>query len=1092
MLELPSPLPTLSELQATHDIQPSPHLVARRLNSLARSFLALHAETASPDPLNWELDLCSATLFSVYAVCLDSSSAIARATLARCARLGGFNIVLPFSPSASAASATVSASKLSSQDPHDAAGAHACIHILQQGSSATFHDAASAREYRDACHTLGRSSDALQVSDLLRDKALGKRKAMEPAHQDASLSQPVSSKHRYQSQLQTDQAYNAASRARIQQAQTLFSQAIQLDPFNWRAWAGLCDTGYGAASATKHLSASTLDRLYSNLVAKVQAPYIATEASLKSSPPFSNAHVEASPMVRKVSEDGANKKLKVSSEVPAVPPMPPLPVSAVRNGVPSKPTDKVTPPLPTTSASAVTATRLHPASRALSAAQTNTRHLEPVSAEKDNVKAVKVVDNATRPTRTTGVRTATVTAPTTTNARQLRSTRGNTGVSTAATTVSRSAAAPIRAGATSAAGSVSSTSSASSTSSMSSRATVSTARTAVSSRRVASGASAQSAARATAAKPTSASTTRTTSTTNGASVLPKRAITAATSRLATSGNQSRPGSAMSKASSTSAGGAGIPARTNGTLASSRTAAEAMRLKEEQHARAKLDSLTALREPIVQQLTSMAHQQAADSYVLALLAQLGEAYRLLRLCEGDKAAAVLMGCVQGETAVVEDGRTQVLRQNGHGSAASKAAASTEIDRLLDHQIKDSLLHHLLLARSYAECSQYASAEHHFGAVTKLNPFIASHMDVYSLVLFHLSREVKLSALAQHLAMVAPNTASTHIVVGNAFSLQKEHQTALVCFQRAAAAAPDYAYAYTLAGHEAHDLGLHDEAIAYFRSAIRCDRRHWNAWAGLGRVYLGLGEHEHAACKSLQQAIHLNASNHLLWDLVGWTFSLLNAPAKALECYDRAIELAPRTSVLTYLRRAELLLQHGDVDSSHRDLVCAHDLAPEEASVHILLAQSYMRLGGGSFCHIEGATAKAKASGVMILPEKFQAEISHHLSVAVDLDPTLLRLVKSICEGYKCLPGSKLVPNELSLMDSITIDESQPSAFAHMQRESSRLANSTAHHLVHVAPGALQPPPPDFASSLPTHNDASSWLHRANSSLDIVLHDTDVSI
>lgn len=1139
-LELPPSLPSLTELQATHSIQPSPHLIARRLVSLARSFLSLHQDDASLDPLDWELDLCSATFFAIYAVCLDPSSIVARRTLARCARIGGLNIVLPFSPSGSAASASVSAAKLSSQDPHDLAGAQACIHILQQGSAATFQDAGSAREYRDACRTLSRSSDAVQVADILQEKVLGKRKAIDVPAEEVALPQPISTQSRYLSQLQTDHGYHAASRDRIGEATSSFYKALEQDPFNWRAWAGLCDTGYGAGSANKHFNDSNLERLYTNLVMDVQTPYSSMESSLRASAPFSTEQPQSSSMVRKVSEDGSNKKLKVSSEVPPVPKLGPAAAA-----VTSKPVDKLTPPLPTTSASTVTATRLHPASRALSAAQTNTNHLEPMSTDQDDVKAAKVGTLATRPTRTTTVRTATMSDPATAqNGRQLRSTRGNASAPASGATA-RASAVPSRAGATSAAGSVSSTSSGSSASSLSSRTTVSTARTAISTRRVASAALSQAPSRGGTATTKTTPAAARAGTTNGTAPATKRIPAATATRTATSsttGSLSRPGSAMSKASSTSMSGPSSTTRTNSTLAPSRTAAEAMRQKEEDNARLKLAQLSALRETCLQQLTILAHQHAADRYVLALLAQVGEAYRLLRLCEGDKAAAVLsqplLPALRSASDVKVE-REQLRLDDPAEEGSLNNATTASVTGAIDLQIKDSLVHHLLLGRSYVECSQYASAETHFTAARKLNPFVASHMDVFSLVLFHLSREVKLSALAQHLAMVAPGTASTHIVVGNAFSLQKEHQTALVCFQRAAAAAPEYAYAYTLAGHEAHDLGLHDEAIAYFRSAIRCDRRHWNAWAGLGRVYLGIGEHEHAACKSLQQAIHINPSNHILWDLVGWTFSLVNAPAKALECYDRAIELAPSASVLTFLRRAELLLQHGDPESSHRDLVKAHDLAPEEASIHILLAQSYMRLGGGAFCHLESsgaggaggqgaakAGAALRASGVMVLPSAFQAEITHHLCVAIDLDPSLLRVVKSICEGYKTLPGSKLSihphdltsasfsQSHLSMAESGTYDhtdlegESQAvdsqmqmagghSGYGHQSysysRGSGMAVNSTPQHS-HMHAGIRVPA--DFASSHPPSGvyDSSSFLSMttpAHSGNDIVLEDAEVS-
>lgn len=39
-----------------------------------------------------------------------------------------------------------------------------------------------------------------------------------------------------------------------------------------------------------------------------------------------------------------------------------------------------------------------------------------------------------------------------------------------------------------------------------------------------------------------------------------------------------------------------------------------------------------------------------------------------------------------------------------------------------------------------------------------------------------------------------------VAGNCFSLQKEHENAIKFFQRAAQVNPNFAYAYTLLGHE----------------------------------------------------------------------------------------------------------------------------------------------------------------------------------------------------------------------------------------------------------------------------------------------------
>ena len=67
-----------------------------------------------------------------------------------------------------------------------------------------------------------------------------------------------------------------------------------------------------------------------------------------------------------------------------------------------------------------------------------------------------------------------------------------------------------------------------------------------------------------------------------------------------------------------------------------------------------------------------------------------------------------------------------------------------------------------------------------------------------------------------------------MVGNCFSLQKEHDTALKFFQRAIQLQPDFAYAYTLSGHEYSANDDFEKAMACYRSAIRLDERHYNAW------------------------------------------------------------------------------------------------------------------------------------------------------------------------------------------------------------------------------------------------------------------------
>lgn len=76
--------------------------------------------------------------------------------------------------------------------------------------------------------------------------------------------------------------------------------------------------------------------------------------------------------------------------------------------------------------------------------------------------------------------------------------------------------------------------------------------------------------------------------------------------------------------------------------------------------------------------------------------------------------------------------------------------------------------------------------------------------------------------------------TLIVVGNCFSLQKEHETALKYFSQAIKVDPNIAYAHTLSGHEYVANEDFEKARKCFNYALSVDMRHYNAWWGLGSI------------------------------------------------------------------------------------------------------------------------------------------------------------------------------------------------------------------------------------------------------------------
>lgn len=100
-------------------------------------------------------------------------------------------------------------------------------------------------------------------------------------------------------------------------------------------------------------------------------------------------------------------------------------------------------------------------------------------------------------------------------------------------------------------------------------------------------------------------------------------------------------------------------------------------------------------------------------------------------------------------------------------------------------------------------------------------------------------------------------------------------------------------------------------------------------------------------------------------------------------------------------------------AHEQLVQTLLLAPDEPTVHLELAKSYMRLGEGAFATIsstDGVTStgstQLRAKGNVVLPQRHAEAIAHHLCAAIDLEPRLAREIKAMGEGAKAaLRGAK---------------------------------------------------------------------------------------
>jgi anaphase-promoting complex subunit 3 len=104
-----------------------------------------------------------------------------------------------------------------------------------------------------------------------------------------------------------------------------------------------------------------------------------------------------------------------------------------------------------------------------------------------------------------------------------------------------------------------------------------------------------------------------------------------------------------------------------------------------------------------------------------------------------------------------------------------------------------------------------------------------MELFSTVLFHLSKEVELAYLAHEMVDLDWLAPQTWCVIGNSFASQHEHDQAIACFQRAIQLDPRFAYAYSLQGLEHVENEEYDKARQCFMNALRANRRLYHAWS-----------------------------------------------------------------------------------------------------------------------------------------------------------------------------------------------------------------------------------------------------------------------
>lgn len=297
-------------------------------------------------------------------------------------------------------------------------------------------------------------------------------------------------------------------------------------------------------------------------------------------------------------------------------------------------------------------------------------------------------------------------------------------------------------------------------------------------------------------------------------------------------------------------------------------------------------------------------------------------------------------------------------------------SIEAFKSLDDNIKSSPSILAKLGCAYYENGDYQDAALCFKDLRVIAPARVEGMELYSTCLWHLHKKTELSYLAHEIMDLDRLSPQAWCILANCFSLERQHDRALKCVGRAIQLHGDFAYAHTLEGHEYSANEEFEKAQTSFRNAIRVDKRHYNAWYGLGMVYMKTGNNEEAEFHFVK-ASQINPTNAVLVCCIGIVLERSKKWAEALRHYERACHLAPRNALARF-KKAKALIMAKDYKNAMNDLHILKELAPDEANVHYLLGKMYRQFGD-------------KTSAMK------------HLTIAMNLDNKVNHLVKEAIEN-----------------------------------------------------------------------------------------------
>ena len=189
--------------------------------------------------------------------------------------------------------------------------------------------------------------------------------------------------------------------------------------------------------------------------------------------------------------------------------------------------------------------------------------------------------------------------------------------------------------------------------------------------------------------------------------------------------------------------------------------------------------------------------------------------------------------------------------------------------------------------YYHSRDFSAAESVFSTLLHADPHRIDSLDQHSNILYVLGERPKLAFLAQVATATDKFRPETCCVVGNYYSLNSEHEKAVMYFRRALTLDRNFLSAWTLMGHEYVEMKNTHAAIESYRRAVDINRKDYRAWHGLGLTYEVLEMHLYALFY-YQRAASLRPYDPKMWQAVGSCYNKIDRPVQSIKAYRRALK------------------------------------------------------------------------------------------------------------------------------------------------------------------------------------------------------------